>query len=109
LLNADRLVDFPVQVPRLRGATLLGARVCWVRGLKSVLIFYERRGSRASMFLLDRRTLSVKTPPASRCQARHQYQVCVVRDARALVAVAATPETMTAFIPDLAAPLWPKL
>lgn len=80
---------FRLELPNLPGASLLGARLCWLRGHKAVLTFYETRSGRFSLFVLDNRALVGASLAHSGCRTTHGYEVCFVsRPAEALAMVA---------------------
>ncbi len=49
-------LDFAVRLPTLKGATLVGGRLCSVAGLRVALVFYDYEGSRLSLFVIDERS-----------------------------------------------------
>jgi anti-sigma factor RsiW len=72
-------VGFPVVVPRLKGAALLGGRLCTLWGQKVALTFYETRGKRLSLFIADRARFPSPVPRGSRCTAPlGDYGVCLL-------------------------------
>jgi anti-sigma factor RsiW len=70
---------FPVTVPRLDGAALLGGRLCSLWGQKVALTFYEAGGKRLSLFVADRTRFPSPVPRGRRCTAPiGDYGVCLV-------------------------------
>jgi len=62
-------VPFDPVVPRLPGARLLGGRLCRIRGDREQLLFYERGGTKLSLYVSSRQR------PTS-CRAKNGYHVC---------------------------------
>jgi anti-sigma factor RsiW len=63
-------VAFQPVVPSLEGASLLGGRLCRIRGYHEQLLFYERDGRKLSLYVSNR--------PGTRaeCRGNHGYRVC---------------------------------
>ena len=84
-------VAFPVHVPALRSAELLGGRLCSLWGQKVALAFYEVHGKRLSLFVADSTTFPHGDRPRGSCRtALGDYDVCIVP----------TPSTVLALVGD---------
>jgi anti-sigma factor RsiW len=95
-------VAFPVRVPRLRSATLLGARLCSLWGHKVALTFYETRGKRVSLFVADPTTFPSTARSGGGCApALGDYRVCLIPAAPAVLAMVADTEQTAAVLPEL--------
>jgi anti-sigma factor RsiW len=101
---ADK-VAFPVRVPQLRSATLLGGRLCSLWGQKVALAFYDVRGKRASLFALDPATAPARPHPttAGCTAALGDYRVCFIPTPSALLAMVADESQTAAVLPELEA------
>jgi anti-sigma factor RsiW len=72
-------VGFPVAIPRLRGAALLGGRLCSLWGQKVALTFYEVHGARLSLFIAERARFPSPVASGTRCTtAIGDYRVCLL-------------------------------
>jgi anti-sigma factor RsiW len=72
-------VGFPVMVPHLPGAALLGGRRCSLWGQNVALTFYEVYGKRLSLFIADRARFPAPVVQASGCTASiGDYRVCLL-------------------------------
>jgi anti-sigma factor RsiW len=106
---ADK-VPFPVRVPELRSATLLGGRLCSLWGNKVALAFYEVEGTRVSLFLADPATVPARPQPAVGCVAAlGNYRVCFIPAAGTLLAMVADKQQTAAILPELEALANPRL
>lgn len=65
----DGKVPFDPVVPRLQGASLLGGRLCRIRGDYEQLLFYERGGTKLSLYVTS------QARPAS-CEGSRGYHLC---------------------------------
>lgn len=92
---------FRLELPNLPGASLLGARLCWLRGQKSVLTFYQTRTGKFSLFVLDRHALAAGSLPQSECTTTHGYEVCVVSRAPEVLAMVADKQQAALMMPEL--------
>ena len=93
----DKLA-FPVRLPRLESASLLGGRLCSLWGHKVALAFYEARGRRLSLFVADDATF----PSAGGCRTGlGDYRVCLVPAAGTMLAMVADHEQTAAVLPEL--------
>ena len=97
---ADK-VSFPVRVPRLPGATLLGGRFCSLWGHEVALAFYQARGRRLSLFVTEPATFSVGPPPSGCAPGLGGYRVCLVEAAPTVLAMVADAEQTAALLPEL--------
>lgn len=98
---ADK-VHFPVRVPRLQNATLVGGRLCTLLDRKFALAFYETRGGRVSLFVGDAGALPAATrrgrvPTA----ALGNYHVAIVPWKDAALALVADADQTAAVLPEL--------
>lgn len=104
---ASRL-DFPVRVPSLAGARLLGGRECFLSGRKVALLFYERAGRRISLFEFQDISLGGlhSRPDGTWAGGMHGYNVRAVRSGGTTYAlVSDLPETdMGQLIASVGAP-----
>ncbi len=95
-------VDFPVNPPRFRNATLLGARLCSLWGHKVALAFYEARGKRLSLFVMSKSSLPSGSGGRAEChRAMGGYEVCFQPTDDAILAVVAERNQMKLLLPDL--------
>ncbi len=94
-------VGFPIELPQLSDASLLGARFCWLRGHKALLSFYESKGQRFSLFVLDQHVLPGETAPKARCRSSGKYEVCLLRTAPELLAMVADRQQAHLIVPQL--------
>jgi len=62
-------VPFDPVVPRLEGAALLGGRLCRIRGDYEQLLFYERDGTKLSLYVTSQQR------PSS-CEGSRGYHLC---------------------------------
>lgn len=93
-------VPFPVAVPRLQSAALVGGRLCSLWGHKVALAFYDVHGTRLSVFLADASTFPAVS--ASRCtDALGDYRVCLLPSAHAGIALVGEKAHAAAVLPDL--------
>jgi len=97
---ADK-VSFPVRVPRLSGATLLGGRFCSLWGHEVALTFYEAKGRRLSLFVTDPETLAVAPRPGGCASTLGGYRVCLVWAAPTVLAMVGDAEQTAALFPEL--------
>lgn len=95
-------VAFPVRVPELQGADLLGGRLCSLWGHKIALAFYEAQGTRMSLFVADPNAFPENDRPPGSCRtALGDYDVCVVRRASTVLALVGDKSRMAALLPQL--------
>ncbi len=94
-------VGFPIELPQLSGASLLGARFCWLRGHKALLSFYESNGRRFSVFVLDKNALPEEGMPKDRCRTSGKYEACLLRAAPELLAMVGDRQQTQAVLPQL--------
>ncbi len=97
---ADK-VSFPVRVPRLSGATLLGGRFCSLWGHEVALTFYEVKGRRLSLFVTDPETLAGTPRPTGCSSTLGGYRVCLVPAAPTVLAMVGDAEQTAALFPAL--------
>ena len=94
-------VAFPVRVPALHGADLLGARLCSLWGHKIALAFYESNGKRLSLFVADPTTFPRGTRPAGSCRtALGDYGVCVIPTSATVFALVGDKDQMAGILPE---------
>jgi anti-sigma factor RsiW len=106
---ADK-VPFPVHVPRLRSATLLGGRLCSLWGKKVALTFYEVEGGRVSLFVADPAAVPARPQPTVGCTAAlGDYRVCFIPTRATLLAMVADKHQTAAMLPELQALASPRL
>lgn len=100
---ADK-VAFPVRVPELRSATLLGGRLCSLWGHKVALAFYEVHGRRVSLFVADPINVPPRPQASAGCTAAlGAYRVCFIPAAPTLLAMVADEGQTAAMLPELQA------
>ncbi len=92
---------FPIELPQLSSANLLGARFCRLLGHKGVLSFYESRGKRFSLFVLDRAVLPNGEFNANECRSSGAFEVCLIPDAPRLLAMVGDKDQAQRFLPQL--------
>jgi anti-sigma factor RsiW len=92
---------FPIELPHLSSANLLGARFCRLLGHRGVLSFYESRGKRFSLFVLDRTVLPNGDFHANECRSVGAYEVCLIPDAPQLLAMVGDKDQAQLFLPEL--------
>ncbi len=92
---------FRIELPHLSGANLLGARFCRLLGHKGVLSFYESRGKRISLFVLDRTVLPNGEFHASECRSAGAFEVCLITDAPQLLAMVGDKDQAQLFLSEL--------
>ncbi len=98
----DGKVPFRVEIPRLEAATLLGARLCSLRGEKVALAFYETGGKRLSLFVGD--PTAFPAPPEGGCtKVLGDYRVCLVPSASTTLAMVGDAEQAARMMPELQA------
>jgi anti-sigma factor RsiW len=92
-------VGFPLAIPRLEGATLLGGRLCSLWGQKVALTFYEAHGKRLSLFIADRGRFPSPVIPGSRCTASiGDYRVCLLPASETVLAMVGDSEQTAAML-----------
>ena len=92
-------VGFPVAIPRLKGAALLGGRRCSLWGQKVALTFYEAHGKRLSLFIADRARFPSPVAPGSRCTASiGDYRVCLLPAGDTVLAMVGDGEQTAAML-----------
>jgi len=96
-------VAFPVRVPELHGADLLGARLCSLWGHKVALAFYETQGKRLSVFITDPTTFPSRSEAGCRT-ALGDYRVCMIPTSSTVLAAVGETAPMAAVQPELEAP-----
>ncbi|MGH7781571.1 MAG: anti-sigma factor family protein [Candidatus Binataceae bacterium] len=94
-------VGFPIDLPELSNASLLGARFCWLKGHKAVLSFYESKGQRFSLFALGESALPNGQLPKDNCQSFGKYEVCLLRADPELLAMVADRQQAHVILPQL--------
>jgi anti-sigma factor RsiW len=107
--NPDRLaaalegeVGFPIAIPRLKGAALLGGRRCSLWGQKVALTFYEAHGRRLSIFIAERARFPSQITPGSRCSTSiGDYRVCLLPAGDTMLAMVGDAEQTAAFLAPL--------
>lgn len=92
---------FHLELPDLPGTSLLGARLCWLRGHKAVLTFYQTPSGKFSLFVFDHRVLVDKPPPYLECRTNGAYQVCLVSRAPEVLAMVADQRQAQLLMPEL--------
>jgi len=103
-------VPFPVRVPELRSATLLGGRLCSLWGHKVALAFYQVHGKRVSLFVADETTVPAGSKLKTGCgTALGGYRVCFVPTSPTLLALVADDDQTAALLPELQALATPRL
>lgn len=99
----DKL-PFPVRLPRLRTATLLGGRLCSLWGHKVALAFYEARGRRLSVFVADPAALPTTPSVAGGCTTPlRDYWVCLIPGTPTMLVMVADREQTEMVLPELRA------
>jgi anti-sigma factor RsiW len=92
-------VGFPFTVPPVKGAALLGGRLCSLWGQKVALTFYEARGKRLSLFIADRARFPSAVPRGSRCSAPiGDYSVCLLAAGETVFAVVGNRDQMAVLL-----------
>src|SRR5262249_8573367 len=95
-------VGFPIAIPRLKGAALLGGRGCSLWGQKVALTFYEARGKRLSLFIAERARFPSPITPGSRCSASiGDYRVCLLPAGDTMLAMVGDGEQTAALLGPL--------
>ena len=95
-------VGFPVAIPRLKGAALLGGRRCSLWGQKVALTFYEAHGKRLSLFIADRARFPSPVAQGSRCTASiGDYRVCFLPAGETVLAMVGDGEQTAAMFGTL--------
>ncbi len=95
-------VAFPVRVPALQDADLLGARLCSLWGHKIALAFYEVHGKRLSLFMADAATFPLGSRPAGSCRtALGDYDVCIVPTSSTVLALVGDKDEMAGVLREL--------
>ena len=92
---------FPIELPHLSSANLLGARFCRLLGHKGVLSFYESRGKRLSIFVLDGTVVPNGEFNANECRSAGAYEVCLIPEAPQLLAMVGDKDQAQLFLPEL--------
>jgi anti-sigma factor RsiW len=92
---------FPIELPQLSTANLLGARFCRLLGHKGVLSFYESRGKRFSLFVLDGTVLPNGEFNTNECRSAGAYEVCLIPEAPQLLALVGEKDQAQLFLPEL--------
>lgn len=100
---------FPVTIPTLTEATLLGGRLCSLWGQKIALAFYEVHGRRLSLFIASARSLPGGAPTRPSCRpALGTYGVCLVPNPATVVALVGDRTETSALMSQLSAQLSPR-
>ncbi len=95
-------VGFPIAIPRLKGAALLGGRRCSLWGQKVALTFYEAHGKRLSLFIAERARFPSPITPGSRCSASiGDYHVCLLPAGETVLAMVGDGEQTAALLGPL--------
>jgi anti-sigma factor RsiW len=90
-------VGFPVAIPRLKDAALLGGRLCSLWGQKVALAFYEAHGKHLSLFIADRARFPSPVAQGSRCTAAiGDYRVCLLPAGETVLAMVGDGEQTAA-------------
>ncbi|MGH9345286.1 MAG: hypothetical protein ACRD19_16190 [Terriglobia bacterium] len=93
-------VGFPIRLPELSDANLLGARFCWIKRNKALLSFYETHGQRLSIFAIDQNALPRNAVKAIHCTSFGRYEVCLLRAAPELLAMVGEKHETEAILPE---------
>ncbi len=87
-------VPFPVRIPLLNRARLLGGRLCLLLGQQVALVFYEQGGKRLSLFTLataaippEEQTLAVNRDHPQCLRTFGKYALCLMRSEEVVQAV----------------------
>lgn len=94
-------VEFPIELPELSDARLLGARFCLLKGHNAVLSFYESEQKRVSLFVLNRNAVPGDDLPKTRCEILDNYRVCLVPLASEILVMVAHPQQARDLMPEL--------
>lgn len=94
-------LGFHLELPDLPGASLLGARLCRLRGRKAVLTFYKTPSGQFSLFVLDHRAVPDHRRRHPECRAAGGYQVCLVSRAPEVLAMVADQRQAELLMPEL--------
>jgi len=95
-------VGFPIAIPRLKGAALLGGRRCSLWGQKVALAFYEAHGKRLSLFIAERARFPSPITPGSRCSGSiGDYRVCLLPAGETMLAMVGDGEQTAALLGPL--------
>ena len=95
-------VPFPVRLPRLKSATLLGGRYCALFGHPVALAFYQAGGKRLSLFIADAASFPVPGRLEGGCgTALGDYRACILPAAPTVLAMVADREQTAAVLPEL--------
>jgi len=95
----EEKVGFPVAIPRLEGAALVGGRRCSLWGQAIALTFYEARGKRLSLFIADRARFPSPVAQGSRCTASiGDYRVCLLPAGDTVLAMVGDGEQTAAML-----------
>jgi anti-sigma factor RsiW len=95
-------VGFPVAIPRLKGATLLGGRLCSLWGQKVALTFYDAHGKQLSLFIAERARFPSPLAQGSRCTAAiGDYRVCLLLAGETVLAMVGDGEQTAAMLGPL--------
>jgi anti-sigma factor RsiW len=93
-------IGFPIALPKLSSANLLGGRFCWLRGRKALLAFYRTADERFSIFILDGRGLP-STATKLPCRSVGNFQVCMIPYQHEVIAMVATKEQTPRVLAEL--------
>jgi anti-sigma factor RsiW len=105
---ADK-VPFPVRLPALGSATLLGGRLCSLWGHRVALAFYLVDGKRVSLFVADEATVPAGGRLEAGCgPALADHRVCFVPASPTLLALVADESQTAALLPELQALVPPR-
>jgi anti-sigma factor RsiW len=96
---SDR-VGFPIQLPQLSNASLLGGRFCWIKRNKALLSFYQMHGQRLSIFAISQNALPPDAITSVRCATSGRYEVCLLPAAPELLALVGDSEQARAILPE---------
>lgn len=94
-------LPFPVRLPVLEGADLLGARLCSLWGHKVALAFYESGGERLSLFVADPTTFPLAGRRVGCTEGLGDKRVCLVAAGPNVLAMVADREQAAIFAPQL--------
>jgi anti-sigma factor (TIGR02949 family) len=97
-------VAFPVHLPDLQGADLLGARLCSLWNHKIALAFYAAHGKRLSFFVVDPDSFPPGYQPARGCRtALKDYHVCIIPTSSTVLALVGDKDETAAILSELEA------
>jgi anti-sigma factor RsiW len=105
----EERIGFPVVIPRLKGAALLGGRRCSLWGHQIAVTFYAVQGKRLSLFIADRARFPSPVARGSRCTASiGDYRVCLRLAGDTVLAMVGDGEQTAAMLGALEEALGPR-